>query len=152
MNSIKLSLEHRELPLAADGSDFVPVFASIVDQKGVPKVLASEHVFFEVEGPADIIGGQFNQSNPTHTEFGQAVALIRARTIAGKIRVMAYVNGLAPDEISFESVVPYLRTRSGKPMVDGFGGRRDKLLGHFGGVGRRVEAGQLVDGAISQAG
>jgi type IV secretion system protein VirB9 len=43
-------------------------------------------------------------------------------------------------------------TRSGKPMVDGFGGRRDKLLGHFGGVGRRVEAGQLVDGAISQAG
>lgn len=37
-------------------------------------------------------------------------------------------------------------------MVDGFGGRRDRLLGHFGGVGRRGEAGQLVDGAIRQAG
>jgi beta-galactosidase len=101
---VKLSLEGRGFPLVADGSDFVPVFARIVDQKGTHKVLATEYVFFEVEGPGDIIGGRFNQANPTRTEFGSAVALIRARTTAGKIHVKAYVNGLAPDEITFDSI------------------------------------------------
>ncbi len=105
---VKLSLQYRALPLTADGSDFVPLIASIVDQKGVLKVLASECVFFEMEGPADIIGGPFNQGNPMDTEFGLAVALIRARTTPGKIRVKAYVNGLAPGEISIESVAPAL--------------------------------------------
>jgi hypothetical protein len=61
--------------------------------------------------------------------------------------VSADFNGDGKADLALENC-----TRSGKPMVDGFGGRRDKLLGHFGGVGRRVEAGQLVDGAISQAG
>jgi hypothetical protein len=43
-------------------------------------------------------------------------------------------------------------TRSGKAMVDGLGGRRDKLLGHFGGVGCGGKGGQLLDGAIGQSG
>lgn len=101
---VKLSLACGALQLVADGSDFVPIIARIVDQKGIYKVLATEYVFFEVEGEGDIIGGPFNQGNPTRTEFGSAVALIRSRTTAGKIRVKAYVNGLAPDEISFESI------------------------------------------------
>lgn len=106
--AVKLSLESRNFPMVADGSDLVPVLARIVDQQGTHKVLGGEYVFFEVEGPGDLIGGQFNQGNPTRTEFGSAVALIRSRTTAGKIRVKAYVNGLLPDEISFESIPPAL--------------------------------------------
>jgi hypothetical protein len=42
-------------------------------------------------------------------------------------------------------------SRSGNTMVDGFG-QADSLLCHVGGVGRRREAGELLDGAIGQAG
>ena len=105
---VKLSLADRDIPLLADGSDFIPVVATIVDQNGTTKVLATEYVFFEVEGEGEIIGGRFNQANPMRTEFGSAVVLIRARISAGKIRVKAYVNGLAADEIVFESIPPAL--------------------------------------------
>ena len=94
--------------LAADGSDFVPVRAVIVDNKGVPKVLASEYVFFEVDGPAEIVGGLINQANPVKTEFGVATALIRAKTAPGIIRVRAYVRGLSPGEAYLASSAPPL--------------------------------------------
>ena len=53
------------MDLVADGSDFVPVRATIVDNKGVPKVLASEYVYFQVEGPAEIINGPMAHINRT---------------------------------------------------------------------------------------
>jgi len=84
--------------LTADGSDFVPVRATIVDNKGVPKVLASEYVSFEVEGPAEIIAGPLSHANPAKTEFGTATALLRAKTVPGVIRVRAHVLGLSSGE------------------------------------------------------
>ncbi|TGV02973.1 glycoside hydrolase family 2 protein [Flavivirga rizhaonensis] len=100
---LKLSIDDEGLDLIADGSDFVPIRATIVDKRGVKKVLSEEYVYFEVEGPAQVIGGIKNFGNPAKSSFGIATALIRASTQPGTIKVKAYVNGLESDEITFES-------------------------------------------------
>ena len=101
---ISLDVDGVGLGLTADGSDFIPVRASIVDQYGTKKVLASAYVHFVVEGPAEIIGDSSTYANPMKTEFGTATALIRATTEPGTITVKAYASGLEPAEIAFESV------------------------------------------------
>ena len=95
---LELALDDLGIPLAADGSDFVPVRATVVDNKGVPKVLASEYVHFTIEGPGQIIGDEFNHANPTKTEFGTATALVRASVQRGTIRVRAMAEGQPPAE------------------------------------------------------
>ncbi len=105
---IQVTVDDAGAGLTADGSDFVPVRATIIDNKGVPKVLAVEDVYFEVEGPAEIIGGVFNQANPMRTEFGTATALIRAKTTPGSIRVKAYAKGLTSGEVRLTSTAPAL--------------------------------------------
>lgn len=100
---LKLSIDSEGLDLIADGSDFIPIRATIVDQNGTKKVLAEEFVHFTVEGAAEIIGGIQNYANPVKTSFGVATALIRATTKSGKITVKAYVKGLESDEIIIES-------------------------------------------------
>jgi len=94
--------------LSADGSDFVPVRAIVVDNEGVPKVLSAEEVYFQVEGPAEIIGGSANQANPMRTEFGTASVLVRAKTTPGNIRVRASSKGLVSGEASLVSRAPVL--------------------------------------------
>ncbi|MGB0370082.1 MAG: glycoside hydrolase family 2 protein [Opitutales bacterium] len=100
---IQLEAQGVGMDLTADGSDFIPVRATIVDQNGTPKVLASEHVIFEVEGPAEIIGDASTFANPMKTSFGTATAFIRATTKPGTITVKAHSNGLESDVITFES-------------------------------------------------
>ena len=100
---LKLSIDYDGLNLMADGSDFIPVRATIVDKNGTIKVLAEENVYFEVEGAAEVIGGVTNFGNPVKSSFGIATALIRASTNASKIIVRAYVKGLESDEITFET-------------------------------------------------
>ena len=79
-----------------------------MDNKGVPKVLATEEVTFQVEGPAEIIGSAANQANPMRTEFGTATALVRATTTPGSIRVEAWAKGLTSAEVSLTSCAPAL--------------------------------------------
>jgi beta-galactosidase len=98
-----VSIDDAGIGLTADGSDFVPVRATIVDNKGVPKVLASEYVYFEVEGPAEIVGGPRNHANPVRTEFGTATALVRAKTVPGLIAVRAHAEGLRSGETHLAS-------------------------------------------------
>ncbi|WP_293312500.1 glycoside hydrolase family 2 protein [Pedobacter sp. UBA5917] len=100
---IKLEIDSAGMGLYADGSDFVPIRATVVDNKGIAKVLASENIHFEVEGEATIIGNENNQANPMKTQFGTASILVRAGTKAGKIKVKAYADGLTADEITFSS-------------------------------------------------
>ncbi len=100
---LKLSIDQEDMDLIADGSDFIPVRATIVDRNNTKKVLAEEYVYFEVEGPAEVIGGIKNFGNPAKSSFGMATALIRTTTTPGKITVKAYVNGLESDTIIFES-------------------------------------------------
>ena len=96
--AVSVTVDDAGIGLVADGSDFVPVRATVVDNKGVPKVLASEYVYFEVEGPGEIIAGPLAHANPAKTEFGTATALLRAKTTPGMIRVRAHVPGLSGGE------------------------------------------------------
>ena len=103
---IQLEIADEGLGLVADGSDFVPVRATIVDQNGVKKVLASEYVHFAVEGEGRIIGDASTYANPMKTEFGTATVLVRATTRPGRIRIKAFSPGLEAAEIELESTPP----------------------------------------------
>jgi beta-galactosidase len=104
--AVDVTVDDAGVGLTADGSDFVPVRATIVDNKGVPKVLASEYVYFFVEGPGEIIGAPGSQANPARTEFGTATALLRATTQPGVIKVRAVVKGLGAGEAVVASTRP----------------------------------------------
>ncbi|WP_256011719.1 glycoside hydrolase family 2 protein [Desertivirga xinjiangensis] len=101
--AVRLEIDSAGIGLFADGGDFVPVRASIVDNKGVVKVLEPEFIHFEVEGEGEIIGGEFNQANPMKTQFGTSTVFIRATTKPGQIKVKAYAEGLKSDVITFNS-------------------------------------------------
>ena len=103
---IHVEIDDCGIGLTADGADFLPVRATVVDNKGVPKVLASEYVYFQVEGPGEIIGGPSIMTNPVKTEFGTATALLRAKTTAGVIKVKAFARGLTLGEAYVASTVP----------------------------------------------
>jgi len=105
-SAIRLTLDGAGVGLTADGADFIPLRATVVDNKGVPKVLASELVRFEVEGPGQIIGGAENGANPMKTQFGVATALLRATTQPGTIRVRAWAPGLKAGELALASSAP----------------------------------------------
>ena len=61
----------------ADGSDLVAVTAVMADNEGIPKRYIREKVRFEVEGPAEIVG-----ENPQETRWGEATVLIRMHELA----------------------------------------------------------------------
>jgi len=104
---LKLEIADEGMPLTANGSDFIPVRAYIVDRDGAKKVLAREYVYFEIEGPAEVIGGVENHANPVLTKsMGIATALVRAETTSGRITVTAHAEGLESASISLESVEP----------------------------------------------
>lgn len=106
--ALQLEVSDEGMTLVADGSDFVPVRAFVVDRDGTKKVLAREEVYFEVNGPAEVIGGIGNNGNPTRTtSMGIATALVRAITTPGKITLTAHAEGLKSASITIESVVPY---------------------------------------------
>ncbi|MEJ0001474.1 MAG: hypothetical protein WDO13_21495 [Verrucomicrobiota bacterium] len=105
---LALSVDDQGVGLSADGADFVPLRATVIDNKGVPKVLAEEYVYFQVDGPGEIVGGPGTETNPAHTEFGTATALLRAGLRPGLIKVTAYARGLAPAEVYVRSGAPAL--------------------------------------------
>jgi beta-galactosidase len=105
---LHLELDDVGIPLQADGSDFVPLRAYVVDQFGTTKVLESAYVNFHVDGPGEIIGGEANHGNPMKTEFGVATALVRAGMTPGMLHVTATSDGLKSDAIDIPSVAPSL--------------------------------------------
>ena len=93
----------------ADGSDITTVVAYLVDAGGAIKRLSDEYVRFTVEGEGELIGSKANEINPQKMLWGEAIALIRSSTTAGKIRVKAAIlkEGInIPDfaEIEFSTV------------------------------------------------
>ncbi len=105
---VKLSLADAGIGLTADGSDVIPVRATIVDNKGVPKVLASEYVIFEVTGPGELVNGPMAHANPAKAVFGTVTALIRSTNKPGIIHVRASILGLKGDEIDIQTLPPAL--------------------------------------------
>jgi len=104
-SKITLTIDNEGLPLVADGSDIVPVIASITDQEGHVKRLNKEHILFTVEGEGSIVGDKTIDANPRPVEWGTAPALIRSSLKPGKIRITASVAlpGInTPGEASIE--------------------------------------------------
>lgn len=100
---IAVSIDDLGFGLQSGGSDLVPVRATVVDNHGVPKVLASELVHFEVEGPAEFVG-----EAAARTEFGTATVLIRGQADPGKIRITARAAGLKAGVAETSSTEPAL--------------------------------------------
>ena len=106
---LRLSLQQPQIPLTANGNDFIVVVAEVTDDNGHVRRLAKDNIVFEVEGEGTLIGDASIGANPRAVEFGSAPALIRSTTVPGKIKVKArvqYEGQMAPKaaEIEFESV------------------------------------------------
>ncbi|MDT8389046.1 MAG: glycoside hydrolase family 2 TIM barrel-domain containing protein [Lentisphaeria bacterium] len=100
------------IDLQADGSDFIPVVARIIDEHGQILRLTDDTVRFTVTGPANIIDGA-DGINPQKLIFGEAVVLLRATTEPGTITVRAEsahpgVGKPASCQISLDSVPPHI--------------------------------------------
>ncbi len=108
--ALRLDIDGQGIALEADGSDFIPLRATVIDANGTKKVLASELVYFKIEGEGEIIGDEYTGANPMKTQMGVATALVKATTKPGKIKVTAYSPGLTPATIEFSSI------RSALPM------------------------------------
>jgi len=88
---IKLEISNEKIPLEANGSDFVTVIASIIDDNGNVKHLNQDYVKFEVEGEGTILGNAEIMANPKQTEWGTAPVLIQSTIRAGNITIRASV-------------------------------------------------------------
>ena len=91
-------------PLVADGSDFIVVYASILDARSTVVPLADDLVHFEVLGEGEIIGDTSIGANPMQAQAGIAWVLIRSTRRPGTITVTAQAFGLKPCTVTFQSV------------------------------------------------
>lgn len=103
-HALTLEIASEGVDLVADGSDFVPVRAIVVDENGTKKVMASEYIYFQVEGEGSLVGGASNNANPMKSQMGVSTALVRATTQAGVIRISAHSPGLESATIEISSV------------------------------------------------
>ena len=90
-SKIVLSIEDNGTPLIANGSDFVCVVASMVDQDGIVKRLNKSDIKFEIEGEGELIGDQSILANPKKIEWGTAPILVRSTLNSGKIKIKASI-------------------------------------------------------------
>lgn len=89
--------------LAADGADWVRVYAKLCDGRGTVYPFADDEVTFAVEGEGALVGDASIGANPVHAEAGIATALVRASTRPGRITVRATVPGLAAGIATIDS-------------------------------------------------
>lgn len=100
--------------LTADGSDFIVVVAEVTDDNGNVKRLATDDIFFTVEGEGCIIGdGSDIMANPRKVEWGSAPVLVQATDKPGKITITArsYYEGTyapTPATLTIESTAATL--------------------------------------------
>ena len=87
---IDVALDTEGLEPVPDGCDLVACTATLVDARGTPKRYMREKVRFSVEGPADIVG-----ENPQETRWGAATVLLRMRAADGSapVKVRAALDG-----------------------------------------------------------
>jgi len=80
--------------LAADGSDWVRVYAHVCDNRGTTYPYGDDQITFKVSGDGELIGGRSGVGNPVRAAAGIATALIRSTGKAGTISVEAAAFGL----------------------------------------------------------
>ncbi|MHB8996178.1 MAG: sugar-binding domain-containing protein [Armatimonadota bacterium] len=93
--------------LASEGQDLSFVVVEVVDANGVLCPSAEDLIHFEIEGPATLVA--VANSNPKSTESfqqpqrkawrGRALAIVRAGTTAGEVKLVASSEGLTPAEV-----------------------------------------------------
>lgn len=89
---LDLRLDTLRTDLIADGSELVVAVATLTDDAGTPKHLASERIRFAVKGPAEIVDTEDGRLNPQLTRYGEAVILLRMGTTPGKVTLRAEVE------------------------------------------------------------
>jgi beta-galactosidase len=108
--SIRLTPDRKEL--AATGEDLCYILVEALDNKGTLCPLAENPVRFKVEGPAEIAGvGNGNplslepfQSDSRKLFYGKAMLILRTKDgQAGRVRITAESDGLAPAEVAVQS-------------------------------------------------
>lgn len=88
---IRLRVDHEDMKLRADGSDFVTVVAEVTDKNGNVKHLNNYFIQFSVEGEGRILGDASILANPAPVKWGTAPVLIQSTTVPGKIKIRARV-------------------------------------------------------------
>jgi beta-galactosidase len=106
MRQIVLEADLCGRALAADGADWVRIYARICDGRGTVHPFADDLVTFTVEGEGVVIGDASIGANPVSAEAGIATALIRASTKPGKLTICASAPGLQPGTVTLESRQP----------------------------------------------
>lgn len=121
-SKVVLSIENNNVPLLANGSDFVRVVASITDEDGNIKRLNESDIRFEIEGEGSLIGNSSTFTNPRKVRWGTAPILVQSSLSSGKIKVKASVvdegiNSPLAGELEFESLessTPFIYKEVGK--------------------------------------
>ena len=88
---IQLEIANFGIPLVADGSDMVLVYATIFDEEGNVCTDATNSIYFTIEGDATIVGDEdrLAKTNPFKAEAGIASVYVKASKIAGKVKLIA---------------------------------------------------------------
>ena len=109
--SIRLTPDRTKL--VATGEDLCYILVEALDDKGILCPLADNSVHFKVEGPAEIAGvGNGNplslepfQSDSRKLFYGRAMLILRTKEgQAGRVRITAQSDGLAPTEVTVQSL------------------------------------------------
>jgi len=95
---IHLTAATHGIPLKADGSDAIFIYAEILDSKGHPVPDDTSNVVFLVSGPAKIVSPV-----KTAAEAGIATVLLQSDIRPGNIKITAYAKGLKSDTIEIKS-------------------------------------------------
>jgi beta-galactosidase len=103
---IELQTDFCGRDLAADGSDWVRVYAKVCDVRGTICPTADDLIEFSVEGEGHVISSTDIGANPVRAEAGIATALIQTNGRPGPITVRATAFGLAPGQTEIISVDP----------------------------------------------
>lgn len=108
---LDLRLDTMRTDLVADGSELVVAVATLTDNNGTPKRLATERIRFSVEGPAEIVNTEDGRLNPQLTRYGEAVVLLRMGATPGKVTLRAAVerpgrNVSGAAALTFETKAP----------------------------------------------
>ena len=93
--------------LHANGHDLSYVTVELIDDQGRRCPFAEQKVYFEIEGPGELIGvgnGKPNsteafQANCRTTFEGRALAIIKSGKQTGEVKLRAFVDGLEAEEV-----------------------------------------------------
>jgi len=101
---IKLSLNIKDKPFHAGGSDLRLIHATIVDKNGEIVTDTNKKISFSVKGVGEFLDNGTSKINPARCFLGVASIYLKGKKEAGVIKITATSNGLKDDTITINSV------------------------------------------------